>query len=184
MRVLEGGRSVLNALFASVFLLMGLAGFSTQAVAQAVVCEGTESASYSPPLTNTPQTVQITSTTSYNPCLVTGVSGITSGTVAAQFVRDNFSCQALLNGGPGKGIINWSNAQSSTFSFTATNVGENGLLVATLVGNISAGLFQGQTAIGVITLTNLSEADFLTACSGSGVPALSGTSTLTITPPL
>ena len=183
MRMFESGRSALNVLFMTAFLLLGTGGFAAQASAQSVVCAGTETATYNPPLTNTQQPQQVTTTTSYSPCVVLGVSGISSGTAYANAMRD-LSCTTLLGGGPATRIINWSNGLSSTFTLTSTVNSVNGLLVVTLTGNISAGLFKDQSAVGVLTVNNLSQADFLTACSGSGVVSLSGPSTLTIAPPL
>ncbi|TKC86767.1 hypothetical protein FAZ69_19125 [Trinickia terrae] len=183
MRIFESGRSAFKTLLVSSFLLLGLAGFATQASAQAVVCSGTETGTFNPPLTNTQQNLQITVSASYSPCLVTGVSGITSASVNNQFVRD-YACQTLLGGGPGTRVFIWSNGQSSTFSYTATTNSVGGNVVSTLTGNISAGLFQGQSAVVVVTLTSISQADFLTACAGSGITSVSGPTELTILPPL
>ena len=182
MRVLEGGRSVFSALFMLAFLMLG-PGFVAQASAQTAVCTGTDMATYNPALTNTQQNIQITDTKNFNPCLVVGYSGITSATVNSQSVRD-FSCEALLTGGPSERVINWSNRQSSTFSYTSSTSEVNGNLVITFTGNISAGLFVNQSAVAVIVITSLSHADFLTACSGSGITSVSGTATLSIAPPL
>ena len=184
MRMFESGRSALNVLFMTAFLLLGTGGFAEQASAQSVVCAGTETATYNPPLTNTQQEEQVTATTSYSPCVVLGVSGISSGTAYSNPPIRDLSCTALLGGGPSIRIINWSNGLSSTLSYTSNVNSVNGLLVVTMTGNISAGLFKGQSAVGVVTVNNLSQADFLTACSGSGVVSLSGPSTLTIAPPL
>ncbi|WP_157642769.1 hypothetical protein [Burkholderia ubonensis] len=177
------GRSSIKTLFASVFLLVTLTGFCEQAGAQTVICTGSETLSFNPALTNTQRNLVVTDTASLSPCLVVGVSGINSATESAQGVA-NLSCQMLLGGGPATKIIHWSNGQSSTFSYTASSSAINGNFVITQTGNISAGLFKGQSAVGVSTLTSLSQPDFLTACAGSGVTSVSGGTTLTIAPPL
>ncbi|MGV2287256.1 hypothetical protein AAHK20_00960 [Trinickia sp. YCB016] len=183
MRMFKGGRSMFKALIASAFLMIGLAGWVTQANAQAADCLGTEASTYNVPLTNTQQDLQVTITASYSPCVVTGVSGITSGSVYSQVMRD-LSCQTLLEQGQGTRVINWSNGQSSTFTYTSSINAVNGDYVITLTGNISAGLFQGQSAVDVVTLNSLSQANFLTACAGSGITSVSGPTVLTIAPKL
>ncbi|RQS09783.1 hypothetical protein DIE07_15130 [Burkholderia sp. Bp9002] len=179
----NSSRSSIKALFASVLLLITLTGFCEQAGAQTVICTGTETQSFNPALTNTQRNLVVTDTASLSPCLVVGVSGINSATESAQGVA-NLSCQTLLAGGPATKVIHWSNGQSSTFSYTATSSAVNGNFVITQTGNISAGLFKGQSAVGVSTLTSLSQPDFLTACAGSGITSVSGATTLTIVPPL
>jgi hypothetical protein len=183
MRMFESGRSALKALLMSAFLLLGMAGFSTQASAQSLNCTGTVMTTLSPPLTNTQRETQVATTGSYSPCLVTGVSGITSGTVNYQVTRD-YSCNTLLGSGSGTTVIQWSNGQSSTFSYTTVTNEVEGNFVIVSTGNISSGLFQNQSAVRVSTLTSLSAADFLTACEGSGITSVSGPSTWTILAPL
>lgn len=181
MRMFKGRHPMFKTLIASAFLMTGLAGWDTQANAQAVVCSGTEASTYNVPLTNTQQNLQVTITASYSPCVVTGVSGITSGSVYSQVVRD-LSCQTLLEKGQGTRVINWSNGQSSTFTYTSLINAVDGNYVITLTGNISAGLFEGQAAEDVVTLNSLSQAGFLTACAGSGISSVSGPTLLTIDP--
>ncbi|MGV2287255.1 hypothetical protein AAHK20_00955 [Trinickia sp. YCB016] len=164
-------------------LLLGLSGFATQAHAQSATCLGSETATFNPPMTNTLRNLEITAIASYSTCVVTGVSGITSVTVDDQFTR-SYSCTELLGGGSGTRVFNWSNGQSSTLSYTAYSQVVNGNYVIIFLGKVSVGLFQGQSATVVLTLASLSQANFLTACSGSGITSVNGPSSLTILPPL
>ncbi len=182
MRIFESGRSLFNTLTTAAFLLVGLAGWSIQASAQLVQCIGTDTVTFNPAMTNTAQTLQVGIGSNFSSCL--GDSSVPSGTSDYSIER-TYSCSALLQGGPGSRVITWSNGQTSTFSYTATTeVSELGEVVLTLTGNISAGLFQDQSAEQVSVLTNLGEPDFATACMGSGVTQLSGPTTLTILPAL
>jgi hypothetical protein len=148
-----------------------------------VVCTGLDQTTFSPPLTNTSQSVQLSVAVSYTNCVTTDGSGITSGSAQEQPVV-TASCLQPLAQNPEALVIHWSNGQTSTFYNTSTLTRANGELAVLRTGTISAGRYVGQTAIELSVITNLSQQDFLTQCASGGVPAISGPTTLTIAPAL
>ncbi|HEU5473806.1 MAG TPA: hypothetical protein VFV67_24440 [Actinophytocola sp.] len=79
----------------------------------------------------------------------------------------------------GTSVISWNNGNTSTFSFndTVTNIGGN--IVATRTGTITAGQFQGDTAVRVMTFPAINPLDCLT----TGLTSQFGVVVLTLTSP-
>lgn len=142
-----------------------------------VVCGGSQTTTYSPGLTNTPQTVQRSGTNIHTPCVSTlpplTFSGSTSFTSTA-----SLSCLSLTAANTGTDLITWSTGRTSTFAYNRTVTVVQGQTVVTLTGSITAGDFTGATAVETITSVNLD----LAACSTpQGITSTYGVSELTIT---
>ena len=185
----DGSRMAFKTLVMLTISLAGLMGVCTQAHAQSVICSGTpavgsgtDTVVYGAPLKAAPQDMLLTILSSFSSCLVRGAPGITSATVDSQ-VQRKVSCDTPLAEGPATQVINWSNGQSSTFSYSSRRTSVDGETFVTLLGHISDGLFKNQKAISVFLLASPSESDYLKACSGNGLMSVSGPATLTIFQP-
>ncbi|MFD5560813.1 hypothetical protein [Kitasatospora griseola] len=142
-----------------------------------VVCGGSQTTTYTPGLTNTPQTVQRSGTNIHTPCVSTlppfSFSGSTSFTSTT-----TLSCLSLTEANTGTDVIAWTTGRTSTFAYNRTVTIVQGQTVVTLTGSITAGDFAGATAVETITSVNLD----LTACvTPQGVTSTYGVSELTIT---
>ncbi|MFI9005859.1 hypothetical protein ACIGNX_01330 [Actinosynnema sp. NPDC053489] len=134
---------------------------------------------YAPPLSTTPQTVTVSSSTQYGPCVSLSNPAITSGTRTRTLIIPGRSCLDLLNGGPATYTITWNTGQTSTISsnFTSTTVGT--ALVVTDTGTVTSGLFAGSTVVQVLTGP---ATDVLLCTAGLGtVSSIYSTVTLEIT---
>jgi hypothetical protein len=107
-------------------------------------------ATYSPPLTSTPQTVTATVTTQYGPCVSVSQPAVTSGsrTITLTGTRD---CLELLNVTSAILTITWNTGQTSTI--TGNRVGNvvGAVIVFTITGTVTSGLFAGDTVVQTIT---------------------------------
>jgi hypothetical protein len=114
-----------------------------------VTCTPPSSAvsSYSPPLTNTPQTSQSSISYQLGPCVSLSEPGITSGTATVVNQPRQRSCLDLLAGGSMTIGITWNTGQTSTVSanFNTTVVGA--LLQVVITGTVTSGQFQGDTVL-------------------------------------
>ncbi|SAL83159.1 hypothetical protein AWB74_06511 [Caballeronia arvi] len=182
-------RTALKTFVMLTISLTGLVGVCTRAHAQSVICSGTPAVGsgtdivvYGAPLKDTPQDMLLTILSSFSSCMVRGAPGITSATVDSQ-VQRKVSCDTPLAEGPGTQVINWSNGQTSTFSYSSRRTSVDGETFVTLLGNISDGLFKNQRAVSVFLLASPGESDYLKACSSTGLMSVSGPATLTIFQP-
>jgi hypothetical protein len=141
-----------------------------------VTCAGTDSIVISPGLLFTPQTVTITGTKIFAPCLSTDSSLLSGSTVAMGTVVR--SCDLTADPHPGSAVISWNNNQTSTFSYNVETTYSAGQNIATFTGNITAGEFSGDTA--VMVSTGLAP-NPLACLAPPGVTNLYGTVTLEIT---
>jgi hypothetical protein len=142
---------------AAVCLLLGTLFAASPANASAegssglldVTCTPPSSAvsSYSPPLTNTPQTSQSTISYQFGPCVSSSQPNITSGSSVVVNPPRQRTCLDLLAGGSMTIVITWNTGQTSTVSanFNTTVVGA--LLEVVITGTVTSGLFQGDTVI-------------------------------------
>jgi len=130
-------------------------------------CAGLATAHYSPGLTNTVQTVAITGSAIYYPCVssdLTLVSG--TSTVSAVGVA---SCTS--GGFAGTAVFHWNNGGTTTANYTATiNAREDGEAVTTATGEVVSGEFVGDTYTSVNVLTTLQ----VLACETSGLTSVTG----------
>jgi hypothetical protein len=158
----------------AMLLLIAALASPAQALTQ-VRCLGSSNVSYSPPISDTPQTTTATGITVFAPCVSLTDPDVSSGAIPSATVTRTFSCLALLAGGPGAQPIVWNTGDTSVFSFTSMTQVVRGELVVVQTGNISAGRFRGATA--ALTTTWLGN---LTTCGTTGFPGGAGPTTLTI----
>lgn len=144
-----------------------------------ITCGGSEIATYSPPLSDTPQQVAVRTDALYQPCvnaldLLEFRTGVSSGSIGAT----TRTCSDLFTTRPGQRVIRWSTGRTSTYTFNTTvTTLAGGVLQSIHRGQITAGDFAGSTAVEVVVLAQTA----LAACATTGVPSLGGPITLTIT---
>lgn len=102
--------------------------------------------SYSPPLTLAPQTVTVSTTALYGPCVSLSQPAITSGTRSASATTTT-SCADLLGPGTFTYTITWNTGQTSTLSTNYTRVAAGGVYTVTATGVVTAGVFAGDTVL-------------------------------------
>ncbi|MGW6395296.1 hypothetical protein ACWFR1_33455 [Streptomyces sp. NPDC055103] len=142
-----------------------------------IVCAlGSQSNTYTPPMTNTPQllTAHVSENCSCGSVL-TPVSSA-SGTATIEFTAGCLVTTLPLVSD--ELTYTWNTGQSSVVLFNNTTEvrAANGTATITSVGTVTAGLGQGSVATRVVVLPALSA----TACATTGVSAQTGTASLTI----
>jgi hypothetical protein len=101
---------------------------------------------FSPALTSAPEETTISVTSEYGPCVSLSQPGITSGTASFTTTAVR-SCIGLLNASPSTRVITWNTGQISTLSGSATVNIVGATLIATITGNVTAGLFEGDSFV-------------------------------------
>jgi hypothetical protein len=161
----------------AVLLALGttaVAASPAQAVGIDLQCTlGQASSTYSPGITNTPQTVTLTHSVSYTGCLFGGpVTGATYG--FGPFSAPGVSCTNVLAQHPGNSVYHWNDGTTSTIAAASTSTSVSGLFTTVeTTGTVSAGAFLGDTMV--------VQSQYLTpgglACLGSGLTSISSLST-------
>ncbi|QIS12291.1 hypothetical protein [Nocardia arthritidis] len=158
------------ALAAGIFLAPS--PVASAAVDQA--CTVNEVATFSPPLTDNPQTVTITTEGNLFDC--TSGSAPT-GTYAETLVVPGLSCTNLLVSGSGTRVLTWVGAAApSTFTYNRTATLVNGNVQVVFLGEIASGTFTPDPAKEELTGPALDP----TACATTGVARHDNNGTLTI----
>jgi hypothetical protein len=98
-----------------------------------------------------PQPVTVSVSTQYGPCTSTSVPGLTAGSRSATISYPSRSCRDLLDSGSGTFTITWNTGQQSTISGNTTASVVGAALVVTVTGNVTAGLFTGDSVISTVT---------------------------------
>ena len=143
----------LASLITAAAIVFSVMATATPATASAldVTCGGSQTTSYTPALTQTPQSVTVSTSTQYGPCTSRSVPGLTSGSRSGNFNYPNFSCLNLLQSAPVTYTITWNTGQQSTITgSTAVNT-VGAALVVTITGNVTTGLFAGDSVVQTIT---------------------------------
>jgi hypothetical protein len=142
-------------------------------------CAGSEFIAYTPALTNVGQTVDVTVSTSFAPCVSLSTPGLTSGTGFLTATLTDHQCLDLLRAGPFTRNVTWNTGQTSTLSGNGVPSIVGASLVVLFTGSVTAGLFAGDTFVNTI----VAPATDITLCTlGLGtVPSLFGVVTLEIT---
>jgi hypothetical protein len=167
------GRTLGVLLAGTVILLAGVVPAAHAAVDQ--VCVLNEVIVYSPPLTNTPQTVTFT----VNGQLFNCTSGSAStGSYSETGTASNATCTSVLGAGSGTRIFHWTNTAiaPSTFSYNRTVSRIGGNIVVVAEGSIISGAFTPDPAKSM----GLGVQPNPVACMTTGVPQLTAVGTLTI----
>lgn len=152
-------RTALASLLTAAAIVFSVVATATPATAGAldVTCTppSSQTVTYNPPLTRTPGPVAVSTSTQYGPCTSASVPGLTSGSRSGNFNYPNFSCLNLLQSAPVTYTITWNTGQQSTISGNTTVNTVGGAITVTVTGNVTAGLFAGdsvlQTATGAST---------------------------------
>jgi hypothetical protein len=142
-----------------------------------LVCTGSQSAHFSPPLTNTPATVTATVQENYNCFSV--LSPISSGNGGYTAVRPGNSCLLSLSPlGTSQVTYRWNTGQTSTVTYNNTNVvrAANGTTTTISTGAVTSGYSTGS----LVTRELVAPALSLSACATTGVSDETGIATLTV----
>jgi hypothetical protein len=136
-------------------------------------CQGTETLTFQPPLTNTPTPTLVHYAIDLDLCLGSGVS---TGESQGSFVV-TASCTTVDVLPPAfSDTYQWNTGASSVATYTApVETTGNGTVIVTDTGTVTSGLDQGALANETTTLPQLN----LAACAGTGVSQLTGPYTLT-----
>ena len=145
-------RTALASLLTAAALVVSVVATATPAAASTldVTCAGSDSITFTPPLTLAPQTVTISASTQYGPCTSSSVPGLTAGSRSFT-INATRSCLDLLNSAPVTFTITWNTGQQSTVSGNATASHVGAALVVTITGNVTAGLFAGDSVVHTAT---------------------------------
>ena len=143
-----------------------------------LTCAGAQSVTYSPGLTNAPQPVALHVENTFQPCLnLTHPLELRTGTASTNLPAVSRTCSSVLEARPGTRVIHWSTGTTSTFTFIAEATSlAGGAVQVVQQGSITAGEFQGATAIGVVVLASTEFAN----CATTGVTSQGGAMTLTL----
>jgi hypothetical protein len=140
---------------------------------------GSVTNSYTPALTNTPTPLDIHRVVDYGTCL--GLAPLTrTGGAASDVGPVVRSCTGLLGANHGyTETIHWNTATTTTFTGeTSSQYLAGDVLQSTVIGTVTAGEFLGGHVVIVTAQTGANPL----ACATTGVSALAGLATLTITP--
>ena len=146
--------------------------------ADVIQCVGTSAIEYSPGLTLTPTTTTIAGTLDLTTC-----TGVSDPPVASAFNETTAmlttSCLSALGGPPTaqEMFVTWSTGDESTISYTSSINRVGTLVIAVVTGEITEGLFEGATVVGLTTYV----APTILNCLGPpGVTELSGPTLFTV----
>ena len=148
-------RPALASLLTAAAIVFSVVATATPASAGAldVTCvpPSSQTVTFNPPLTMAPGPVAVSASTQYGPCTSTSVPGLTAGSRSATISYPSRSCRDLLDSGSGTFTINWNTGQQSTISGNTTVSTVGAALVVTITGNVTAGLFAGDSVVQTIT---------------------------------
>lgn len=136
-------------------------------------CQGTETLTFKPALTNAPKPTRVSYAIDLSLC---PVGGVTSGTSQGSFTV-SASCTTISVLPPAfSDTYIWNTGASSTVTYTApVETTGNGTVIVTDTGTVTSGLDHGALANETTTLPQPN----LIACAGPGVSQLTGPYALT-----
>lgn len=102
---------------------------------------------FDPPLTQTPQTVNVHSANLLGPCTSTTNPAVTSGTITGTYQVAGRSCTTLAGPGSSTSTVTWNTGQTSTLHLNFTTVIAGAVYTSVVTGVVTDGLFQGDTVI-------------------------------------
>ncbi|MFS0696053.1 hypothetical protein [Streptomyces nitrosporeus] len=114
-----------------------------------VTCVGSQTSTYSPPLTLTAQASTTTASTQYGPCVSLSRPDITAGSRSASVSYPSRTCLDLLDSQTVAFTITWNTGQTSAVSGNATTTVVGATLTVTITGNVTSGLFAGSSIVQV-----------------------------------
>jgi hypothetical protein len=150
--------AALSGVTALLFLLVSLLVSAGPASAREsglldVTCTppSSSSTSYSPPLTNTPQPSATSSSWQLGPCVSASVPGLTSGAHSDTGTLRPRSCLELLGSGALTAAVTWNTGDTSMLSLNRTTTVVGAVMIVTMTGTVTDGLFTGDTVIATFT---------------------------------
>ncbi|MEU1123838.1 hypothetical protein ABZ371_09725 [Streptomyces sp. NPDC005899] len=105
------------------------------------------SVTYTPPLTNAPQTASSNLHWELGPCVSLSRPDITAGTHTVQNPPRQRSCLELLASGAVTRTITWNTGETSTLSMNRTTTVVGAALIVTHTGTVTSGVFAGDTVV-------------------------------------
>lgn len=178
-------KSIAAAVLASVTTcVMAAAGAADAAASDQddvalVVCTGTATQNYSPPLSTTNRSTHITSTHTYPSCLDARLDpqlpAVTSAGTALDYTTDANCLVAPPVTHPPLDIV-WSNGQHSYATVTTVVTRSTGSTIVTSIGTVGSGLFAGHVIHEVVVYPSLD----VVGCLTTGVTSVSGVTTLEV----
>lgn len=155
---------------------------ATPAVADSSVlsCPGSQTLEWNPGLRWKPRLVAVEGTTTLRPC-VDPTGPILTGSSAFDG-NETYSCRTVVGQAPGTEEITWNTGETTTFSWTAseiTNTSVGGAIVVTIITDIESGKFKDMQVTYAITSVAFNP---LACFSAHGVTSASGPILLTIVP--
>jgi len=157
---------------------VGIAAGPAAHALSSTTCTGTSRITYTPGLTNTPQTVQYDETDTFSTCLSSDPT-LASGQFSVTVDLPGASCLALPSLTPNTPYpITWNNGNTSLVDLSFTDVIAEGIEQVTGTGPVTSGEFQGATATIVWLYT---VPDPLQCLTSQGVTSQTGTLTAHIT---
>jgi len=168
------------ALIALVAALLLPAGAAHATSAVNVTCQGVETETIQPGLTNDTASRTFTRGAVYSTCVRVGELPLTTtATAPTGSAVAQSSCETLLGVGSGSHEIVWADGGVSTFSYTRDSNSVGGNVVITRNGTISSGRYAGAVVVETVTYAGLVAG--LAACdTPQGITTLSGLVVLTI----
>lgn len=148
-------RTALASLLTAAAIVFSVVATATPATASTldVTCipPSSQTVTFTPPLTKAPKPVTVTASTQYGPCTSPSVPALTAGSRNATIFYPSRSCLDLLDSAPVTFTINWNTGQQSTITGNTTASVVGAALVVTITGNVTAGLFAGDSVVQTIT---------------------------------
>lgn len=144
--------TLMTAVSALALTVLGPAGTASAGVLD-VTCipPSSNTATYNPPLTMTPQDGALAVTAQYGPCVSLSNPALTSGSSSYTTPVSGRTCLDLLQSGTSAFTITWNTGQTSTVSANRTSTIVGAALVVTSTGTVTSGLFAGSAVVQVIT---------------------------------
>jgi hypothetical protein len=147
-------RTALASLITAAAIVFSVVATATPATASTldVTCvpPSSDNVIFTPPLTLAPQPVTVSASTQYGPCTSASVPGLTAGSRHTT-INNTRSCLDLLKSNPVTFTITWNTGQQSTISGNTTVSTAGAVLVVTITGNVTAGLFAGDSVVQTVT---------------------------------
>ncbi|MFJ3176711.1 hypothetical protein ACIPJK_39215 [Streptomyces roseus] len=142
--------AALIALVPAAALLMAAPPASAGAPDLTCLPLSSETVIYDPPIDSTVTDTDLSIDTNYGPCTSTSNPSVTSGSRHIDITLPR-SCSQILQTAPTTYTITWNTGQTSTITGTRTNTLSGAVLVVTVNGSVTAGLFSGDTVVQTIS---------------------------------
>ncbi|WP_330181442.1 hypothetical protein OHB26_34515 [Nocardia sp. NBC_01503] len=106
-----------------------------------------ETVTYNPPVTMTPQPTTATVSTVFGPCVSATNPAVTAGSRSLTAPLTRSCLQLLDSGGPYLVTITWNTGQTSTLTLNRVTNVAGAVITVTQTGTVTGGLFSGDTVV-------------------------------------